>query len=298
MNIGFIGTGRMGSNMAANLLRAGHRVAVHDARQASTDKLVSELGAIWAATPAEAARGAEVVFTSLPGPADVEAVATGPNGILDAMAPGSTYVDLSTNAPSTVRKLEKLFTAKGVGMLDGPVSGGVTGAEKGTLSIMVGGDRATYDRVEPVLKNIGAKLFHCGGIGNGSVTKLCNNIMGQGYAVIIAEALTLGVKAGVDLQTLVDVISVSTGTSPRMTSHFKDYLFKGNFTPMFSVGLSAKDTRLAVELAHELGVPMAMGEVVHQDMQQALAMGLADLDFDAVAMVQEERTGIQLRLIE
>jgi len=296
MDIGFIGTGRMGKNMAANLIRAGHRVTVHDANPEATASLVNDLGATYGATPAVTAADKEFVFTSLPGPAEVDAVAMGPDGLLNAMPAGTVYIDLSTNAPSTVRRLEREFAAKGIAMLDAPVSGGVGGAEKGTLSIMVGGDKAVFDRVEPVLKNIGAKIFHCGPIGNGSVTKLCNNIMGQGYAVIIAEALTMGMKAGVDLKTLVDVISVSTGTSPRMTNHHMEYLFKRNFAPMFSIGLSAKDTRLAVELAHEVGVPMAMGEIVHADMQEAMARGWADLDFDAVAMVQEDRAGVKLEL--
>lgn len=296
MNIGFIGTGRMGKNMAANLIRAGHSVTVHDANPEATAALVNDLGAAYGATPAATAAGKEIVFTSLPGPAEVDAVALGPDGLLAAMPAGTVYIDLSTNAPSTVRKLEREFAAKGVVMLDAPVSGGVPGAEKGTLAIMVGGDKAVFERVEPVLKNIGAKIFHCGPIGSGSVVKLCNNIMGQGYAVLIAEALTMGMKAGVDLKTLVDVISVSTGTSPRMTNHHMEYLFKRNFTPMFSIGLSAKDTRLAVELAHEVGVPMAMGEIVHADMQEAMARGWADLDFDAVAMVQEDRAGVKLDL--
>ena len=296
MNIGFIGTGRMGKNMAANLIRAGHSVTVHDANPEATAALVNDLGAAYGATPAATAAGKEIVFTSLPGPAEVDAVALGPDGLLAAMPAGTVYIDLSTNAPSTVRKLEREFAAKGVVMLDAPVSGGVPGAEKGTLAIMVGGDKAVFERVEPVLKNIGAKIFHCGPIGSGSVVKLCNNIMGQGYAVLIAEALTMGMKAGVDLKTLVDVISVSTGTSPRMTNHHMEYLFKRNFTPMFSIGLSAKDTRLAVELVHEVGVPMAMGEIVHADMQEAMARGWADLDFDAVAMVQEDRAGVKLDL--
>lgn len=295
MHIGFIGTGRMGSNMAANLLKAGHQVTVHDARPESAARLTGELGARWAATPAEAALGAEVVFSSLPGPAEVEAVA---NAILPVMTPGSAYVDLSSNAPSLVRRLEAAFTARGVGMLDAPVSGGVNGAEAGTLSVMCGGRRDTYDHVLPALQGIGTKLFYCGPSGSGSIVKLCNNIMGQAYALIISEALTMGVKAGVDLQTLVDVIGVSTGTSGRMTGHFKDYLFKGNFAPMFSAALSAKDTRLAIELAHEVDVPMAVGELVHLEMQEVLRRGWAEEDFDAVAKLQEERAGVQLRLLE
>jgi 3-hydroxyisobutyrate dehydrogenase-like beta-hydroxyacid dehydrogenase len=164
---------------------------------------------------------------------------------------------------------------------------------------MVGGDAAVFEAVKPVLGAMGTKLFHCGAIGRGSVVKLCNNIAGQAYAVITAEVLTLGVKAGVDLATLADVIGASTGTNTRLTRTFPRRVFPRKFeNPGFSAYLSAKDTRLALDLAHELGIPMRVGEAVGSDMDEVMARGWGPLDFDVVARIQEERTGIVLELAE
>jgi 3-hydroxyisobutyrate dehydrogenase-like beta-hydroxyacid dehydrogenase len=241
----------------------------------------------------------DVVFTSLPAPKDVEDVVLGPDGLKDTASPSTIFVDLSTNAPSMVRRLADELAAQGIRMLDAPVSGGVEGAEAGTLSIMVGGDAAVFEAVKPVLGAMGTKLFHCGGIGSGSVVKLCNNIAGQAYAVITAEVLTLGVKAGVDLATLADVIGASTGTNTRLTRTFPRRVFPRKFeNPGFSAYLSAKDTRLALDLAHELGIPMRVGEAVGSDMDEVMARGWGPLDFDVVARIQEERTGIVLELTE
>lgn len=298
MNIGFIGTGRMGSPMAANLLKAGHTLRVHDLNPEATAKLVTELGATYAATPAEACKGAEVVFTSLPGPADVESVALRPDGVLAGLEPGAVYADLSTNAPTMVRKLHRAFADKGFAMLDAPVSGGEEGAIAGTLTVMVGGDKAVFDRVEPVLRAIGTTIYYCGEIGNGSVTKLCNNLCSVINGIGLGETLTMGVKAGVDLKVLADVIGASSGASARLTRKFPRYLFKGNFTPGFAATLSAKDTRLALELAEELGVPMAAGNLARQSLEEVLARGWGDQDSDVIIRLQEERAGVQLRLLE
>lgn len=297
MNIGFIGTGRMGNPMAGHLIKAGHSLAVHDARQAATDNLVAQ-GARWAASPADACRGAEVVFTSLPGPADVEKVATGPDGILGALEPGAVYLDLSTNAPSMVRKLNKTFADRGNAMLDAPVSGGEEGAIAGNLSVMVGGDQDVFNRVKPVLEAIGTSIFYCGPIGAGSITKLANNLSSVINAIGLSETLTMGVKAGVDLAVLAEVVGASSGQSSRLTRKFPRYLFKGNFTPGFAVSLSAKDTRLALELAEEYGVPMAAGRLAQQALEELLRRGWGDEDSDAIVKLQEERAGVQLRLIE
>src|SRR5262249_34270634 len=158
-----------------------------------------------------------------------------------------------------------LMAERGVEMLDAPVSGGVEGAEAGTLSIMVGGKAETFEKVKPVLSSIGTKLFYCGEAGAGCVVKVFKNICGASYGLILGEALTLGVKAGVDLDTLATVIGASTGGVGRLTGHFRGYLFKGNFVPGFSAALSAKDTNLALDLAAEFGVPMAIGARVGEE---------------------------------
>ena len=219
MKIGFIGLGRMGNHMARHLAQKGHEVAAFDVRPEAVAEQAKITGTRAATSVADAARDADVVFTSLPGPVEVEQIVSGEGGLMGAMKPGSLYVDLSSNSPNLVRRLHGELKAAGIDMLDAPVSGGVGGAEAGTLSVMVGGDKALFDKVKPVLMCIGSeeKLFHCGDIGAGDVTKLCNNISGISGAVMMAEVLTLGMKAGVDLKTLADVIGVSTGTTRWLT---------------------------------------------------------------------------------
>ena len=299
MTVGFIGLGQMGGRMARNVVRAGHQVVAFDVRREAAEALAREAGGRAAADLADAIRGQEVVLTSLPGPPEVEQVVLGPGGVAECAAPGTLYVDLSTNAPSLVRRLHAALAEKGVAMLDAPVSGGVAGAEAGTLSIMGGGDRDAWERAQPVLSSMGTRLFHCGPIGNGCVVKLCNNIAGQSLAVITAEVLSLGVRAGVDLKTLAAVIGASTGSNRRLVDTFPRRIFRRELdNPGFSALLSAKDTHLAIELAHELGVPMAVGEAVERDMRGVMRRGWGGTDFDVVALLQEERAGVSLELPE
>ena len=299
MNIGFIGVGTMGGPMATNLIRAGHRVTVHDARPEAAQRLSAEHGATFAPTIADACQGNAIIFTSLPGPPDVERVALGPGGILESIQAGAIYVDLSTNAPSMVRKIHGEFAMKGFPMMDGPVSGGEEGAIAGTLSVMLGGEEAVYQQVEPALKGIRDQpVLLRAPIGSGSVVKLANNLSSVISGIGLSETLTMGVKAGVDLGVLARVIGVSTGSSARLTRKFSRYLFQGNFTPGFAVNLSAKDTRLALELAEEVGVPMAVGQLARQEVEEAVARGWGAQDSDSIMRLQEERAGVQLRLIE
>jgi 3-hydroxyisobutyrate dehydrogenase len=299
VRIGFIGLGRMGSHMARNLANAGHDVAAFDVRPEAVEALAGTQGVRAATSVADAGRDAEVVCSSLPTPESVEEITMGEGGLLEAMAPGSVYIDLSTNAPSMVRKLAPLLAEKGVQMLDAPVAGGTGGAEKATLSIMAGGDEAVFERMRPVLSAIGNKLFYCGDIGAGSVVKLCNNIAAQGYAMVLGEVLTMGVKAGVELKTLATVIGSSTGTSHRLVNYFPHGLFRRAFLPApFSISLSAKDTRLALEIAEEVGVPMQVGEAVRRDQEVLLSRGLGELSTDALVQVQEERAGVVLEVNE
>ncbi|HEX8966514.1 MAG TPA: NAD(P)-dependent oxidoreductase [Chloroflexota bacterium] len=295
--VGFIGLGHMGQHMARHVAEAGHDVGAYDLRPEAIAQLTQTPRARRAASVADAVASAEVVFTSLPGPPEVEGVATGPDGLLESMQPGSVYIDLSSNSPSTVRKLCASFAARGISMLDAPVAGGVTGAEAGTLSIMAGGDRATFDRVRPLLEAIGSKVFYCGPSGNGAIVKLCNNLSSQAQIAAAGEILSLGVKAGVDLATLASVIGVSTGTCRAIVDTFPKQLFRRNFeNPGFSSFLSAKDTHLAIELAHELGVPMDIGEIVERDKQIALSRGWGPLSPDVFVRLQEERAGVVLEL--
>jgi 3-hydroxyisobutyrate dehydrogenase-like beta-hydroxyacid dehydrogenase len=295
MKVGFIGTGNMGNPMAANLIKAGHQLTVHDLRREAATNLL-EVGAKWADTPKDAVPGNEVVFTSLPVPRDVEVVVLGENGIMEGATRGSVYMDLSTNSPTTIRRIHGICAEKGVNVLDAPVSGGVYGAAAATLAVMVGGDKPTFDRMKPTLDAIGSHVVYCGPIGNGMVCKICNNLLSMGIGVLMSEALTLGVKAGVDLAVLADVIANSSGGNRRLTEKFPRFLFKGNFEPGFATALAAKDVRLATDLGREYGIPMELSNLIDQRHVEAMHRGWGPEDSDAVARLQEEKAGVQLRL--
>ena len=297
MKIGFIGTGNMGNPMAVNLVKAGHQLTVHDLRREAATNLL-EMGAQWVDSPKEAVPGNEVVFTSLPAPRDVEAVVLGESGILEGAADGSIYVDLSTNSPTVIRRLHEIGAARGVTVMDAPVSGGVYGAAAATLAVMVGGDEAVFDRIKPALDAIGSHVVYCGPIGSGAICKVCNNLLSMGTGVLLAEALTLGVKAGVDLAVLADVIANSSGSCRRLTEKFPRFLFKGNFEPGFATALAAKDVRLATDLGRALGIPMELSNLIDQRHVEAMLRGWGAEDSDAVARIQEEQSGVQLRLAE
>ncbi|PKB60814.1 MAG: hypothetical protein BZY64_00045 [SAR202 cluster bacterium Ae2-Chloro-G1] len=297
MNVGFIGCGNMGNPMASNLIKAGHQLTVHDLRREAATNLL-EMGASWVDNPKDVVPGNEVVFTSLPVPRDVEAVVMGENGILEGSGPNTIYMDLSTNSPTTIRRIHDLCAEKGVAVLDAPVSGGVYGAAAGTLAVMVGGDKAIYDRMKPTLDAIGSHVVYCGPIGNGMVCKICNNLLSMGIGTLMAESLTLGVKAGVDLGVLADVIVNSSGGNRRLMEKFPRYLFKGNFEPGFATALAAKDVRLATDLGREYGIPMELSNLVDQKHVEAMLRGWGPEDSDAVAKLQEEKSGVQLRLLD
>lgn len=294
MRIAFIGTGHIGNPMARHVLEAGHQLTVHDLDRQSTINL-EEMGATWAPTPQAAAEGSEIIFTSLPGPKEVEAVALGPQSILEGASDGAVYVDLSTSSPSSARSIYQEYQARGVAAIDAPVSGGVPGAEAATLSIMVGGDRAIFDKVSPVLRSIGDKLIYCGPPGSGMVCKICNNLVTMSLAAFLPEVLTLGVEAGVNLETVAKAITSGSGNNWVLEGKFPTTLFQGNFEPGFTLNLAAKDVHLATELGRELGLPMEASNLFAQVYRAALRRGLGDLDADAVALLYEGRTGTKLR---
>lgn len=295
MKVGFIGLGNMGNPMAANLVKAGHQLRVHDLRREAATNLL-EMGAEWADTPAECVPGNDLVLTSLPVPRDVEAVVLGEQGILEEAKAGDVYMDLSTNSPTMIRRIHDACAEKGLQVLDAPVSGGVYGAAAATLAVMVGGDAAIFNRMKPTLDAIGSHVVYCGPIGNGMVCKICNNMLSMGIGVLVTEALTLGVKAGVDLAVLADVIANSSGGNKRIVEKFPRYLFKGNFEPGFATALAAKDVRLGTDLGREYGVPLDLANLIDQKHVEALGRGWGPEDSDAVSKLQEEKAGVQLRL--
>ena len=296
MRIGFIGLGNMGGPMALNLMKAGHTLVVHDVRSEAA-KPHLEKGAKRAETPRAAAQGAELILTSLPGPKEVEAVALGSDGILQGAEKGAIYADLSTSSPSLIRRIHGVFKEKGIHVLDAPVSGGVWGAQRGTLQIMVGGDEALFRQVKPVLGAMGDKVGYMGGIGCGTIAKLVHNLIGICSRIVVAEGFTLGVKAGVSPEALLEAVKGGAfGQGLLLTQVLPEIVFKGDFdTVRFALKLARKDLGLATELARECNVPMAMAALAEQEMIEAIGRGWGDKDYAAPFMLQEERAGVKVR---
>jgi 3-hydroxyisobutyrate dehydrogenase len=296
MRIGFVGLGNMGGPMALNLMKAGHSLTVNDIRREMAQPHLNG-GAKWADTPEATARVSELVFTSLPGPKEIEAVALGPNGLIHGVARGGIYADLSTSSPTLIRRLHGIFKEKEVEVLDAPVSGGVLGARQATLAVMVGGNEAVYHRIKPALDAVGDKVAYIGEIGAGTVAKLVHNLIAICTCQVLAEAFTMGVKAGVSPQALLTAVQngafgqgmLLTGTLPKM-------VFRGNFDRVtFALKLSRKDLGLATELARENNVPMAIANMAEQNLVEAIVRGWGEKDMSAAFMVQEERAGVKLR---
>ncbi len=296
MRIGFIGLGNMGGPMALNLLKAGHTLIVSDVRREAAAPHL-ERGAKWADRPAALARESELILTSLPGPKEVEAVALGRDGIIQGAVAGTVYADLSTSSPTVMRRIHAAFKAKGVHVLDAPVSGGVWGAQRGTLQMMVGGDEAIYREVKGVLQAVGDKVGYMGPIGAGTIAKLVHNMISIATRALVAEGFTLGVKAGVAPEALLEAIrGASFGQGLMLSQMLPNVIFKGDFdTVRFGLKLARKDIGLATELAREYDVPMPMAAVAEQIMVEALARGWGDKDSTAPWMLQEEAAGVRVR---
>lgn len=296
MRIGFIGLGNMGRPMALNLIKAGHTLIVHDVRREAAAPHL-ERGAKWAESPKAAAQQSELILTSLPGPRDVESVALGADGIIHGAVAGTVYADLSTGSPTVMRRLHAAFKDKGVHLLDAPVSGGVIGAQRGTLQVMVGGDQGIYNEVRSVLQAVGHKVDYMGPVGSGTIAKLVHNMISITVRQLIAEGFTLGVKAGVKPEALLEAIRGASFGQGLILSHMiPDVVFKGGFdTVRFALRLARKDVGLATELAREYDVPMPMATLGEQILIEALARGWGDKDSTAPWMLQEEAAGVTVR---
>ena len=294
MELGFIGLGAMGSKMLANVIKAGHSVTVFDIGQAAVEAAVA-LGAKKAANAAETARGKEIVLLSLPNSAIVESTVLGTGGILEGAEQGLLIVDLSSITPQSIQKIAGIAKAKGVSIIDAPVSGGTAGAQMGTLSIMVGGEQADFERALPVLQSIGSKIDHVGAIGAGDTVKLVNNLLLGVNMVAVAEALCLGVKAGIKPEVLYQIISNSSGNSYALTAKYKKFIAAGNFEPGFMIDLQYKDLQLAVDTAKGLKVPLVLGNIAQQAYEIARASGLGAEDISAVIKLGEALCDIRVR---
>lgn len=289
MRIGFVGTGTMGSLMARCLIEAGHQLTVHDLRREATTGLC-EMGARWADTPRAIAHESELVFTSLPGPAEMERTALDPSsGILAGTKPGDGYIDLTTNAPGVVRRIGQECRARGVAFLDAPVSG-----RPPAMTIMAGGDAAVFATYEPVLACMGRNIFHVGETGAGCVAKLVTQYLGYANLVTAIEGMLIGAKAGIDLGVLARIVPVSAGAS-RTFDNIPRSVLTGEFTAGGTLDIVAKDVHLACELAREVGAPAHIGLLADDLYQRAQAQGWGQCGFPIVARVLEAMAGVELR---
>ena len=298
MKIGFIGVGTMGRHMAANLMKSGFSLVINDVRK---DAAASHLdkGAEWAATPKAVAEACDVVFTSLPGPVEVEAVALGDSGLLAGLSPGKVYFDLSTNSPTLVRKIHAVYKERGIHMLDAPVSGGPRGAESGRLAIWVGGDETIFTKCKNVLDGFSDQAYYVGPIGAGSIAKLVHNCAGYMIQTAMAEVFTMGVKAGVDPLAIFKAVRQGARGRTRTFDSLADNFLQGKFDPpAFALRLAHKDVTLAVGVGREHKVPMRMANLVLEEMTEALNRGWADRDSRVPMLLQEERAGVEIKVPE
>jgi 3-hydroxyisobutyrate dehydrogenase-like beta-hydroxyacid dehydrogenase len=292
--IGFVGLGIMGSRMAGNLQKAGYKLVVHDLqRQAASHHL--NAGAVWADTPRALAAQADVIFSSLPEPPDVEAVALGADGLLEGVKPGTAWFDLSTNSPTVVKKLSAAFAAKGAHMLDAPVSGGPQGAASRKLAIWVGGERAAFDKHKAVLDAIGDRAAYIGPIGAATVAKLVHNMSGYAIVCALAETFSLGVKAGVEPLALWNAVRQGAAGRRFTFDAVVDQFLPGTYDPpAFALKLAHKDVSLANALGRELGMPMRMCNLALAEMTEAMARGWEGRDSRVVMLLQQERAGVEI----
>ncbi len=290
MNVGFIGMGTMGAPMAKNILNAGYPVTVHN-RNRDREIPVADAGANRAASPAEVARAADLIITCVSDTPDVEAVITGPEGIIEGIAPGALVVDMSTISPTVTRSLAKILSDQGAGLIDAPVSGGSEGAIAGTLSIMVGGSAADVDRARPVLQTMGKTIIHVGEVGAGQLTKAINQIIVAGTYWSVAEGMALGLKAGLDMEKVVEAVGGGAAGSWGLT-HRSGNMIRNDYPLGFRVRLHRKDLVIALEVARELGVPLPVAAFVEQAESGLIGRGRGDEDVSAMARSLRELSGI------
>ena len=298
MKVGFIGLGTMGGSMAYNALDGGNEMVVHDINPVSATRHL-EAGAKWADTPREVAEQSEIVFTSLPGPTEVEAVALGEAGIMEGMSAGKVYFDLSTSTPGMIRKIHAEAAARGIDVLDAPVSGGPRGAASRNLAIWVGGDKDVFDRCKPVLDAIGDKAYYVGPIGSGAVAKLVHNCAGYIIQAALAEVFTMGVKAGVEPLVLWEAVRKGATGRRGPFEGMAEHLLPGKFDPPdFALKLARKDVDLAVSVGREFDVPMRLANLTLMEMTEAINRGWGDRDSRVAMLLQEERAGVEVRVDE
>jgi 3-hydroxyisobutyrate dehydrogenase len=291
MNVAFIGMGTMGAAMALNILRAGHEVTVHN-RTREREEPVAAAGARRAASPMEAARGADIVVICVSDTPDVEAVVLGKNGIIQGARSGAIVVDMSTISPSATRRIGAELATKGIRMLDAPVSGGSEGAQKGTLAIMVGGAAEDVAKAMPVLSAMGKNITHGGPTGAGQFTKAINQVIVGGFYLAVAEGMTFGLKAGLDMEKVVQALA--GGAAGSWVLNFRSgNMIKNDYPLGFRVRLHRKDVAIAMEAARELGVFLPATAMVEQIENGLISQGYGDEDLSALARSIRKHSGLE-----
>jgi 3-hydroxyisobutyrate dehydrogenase len=291
MKVAFIGMGTMGAAMALNLLKAGHTVTVHN-RSREREEPVVQAGARRAGSPKEAAQGADIVITCVSDTPDVEAVVLGENGIIQGAGAGAIVVDMSTISPSATRRVGAELAKKGIRMLDAPVSGGSEGAQKGTLTIMVGGEAGDVAKAMPVLAAMGKSITHVGPSGAGQVTKAINQVVAGGVYLAVAEGITLGLKAGLDMEKVVQALAGGAAGS-WVLNHRSGNMIRNEYPLGFRVRLHRKDVAIVMEAARELGVFLPATGLIEQIENGLISQGYGDEDMSAMARVIRKQSGLE-----
>lgn len=294
--VGFIGLGNMGGAMAERIQKAGHSLVVYDLREAAAIPF-RESGAQVATSPAEVARGCTVIFTSLPSPKEVEQVALGSGGLIEGIQAGSVYVDLTTSSATLIRRIQNLFQEKGVQVLDAPLSGGRAELLRGEQEVTVGGDPQTLERVRPILGAFANQILHAGPVGSGTICKLVHNQLMRGVYQVMAEGMTLGVKAGVDAEILWEAVRRGLfGKMNPLHVSLPQGAFRGQYdSATYTLDLALKDLALATELAREFRVPMPVANLVEQINIEAVNRGWGQRSSGIPFVLQEEAAGVQVR---
>ena len=298
MKVGFIGLGTMGASIAMNAIRGQHALVVHDINRQSAHPHLRE-GAIWAHSPREVAANSEVVFTSLPGPSEVQAVALGEDGILAGLSAGQAYFDLSTNSPTVMRELYAVFAEKGVSVLDAPVSGGPDGAKSGEMAIWVGGDEEVFTAHKPVLDTMSDSARYIGPIGAGSVAKLVHNLSGYIIQTALAETFTMGVKAGLEPDAIWEAVRQGAlGRRRTFDTLYRNFLPARFDPPDFALALARKDVALACEVGREFEVPMKLAHTTLAELTEAMNRGWGGRDSRVAMLLQSERAGVDIQVAD
>lgn len=293
--IGFIGIGTMGTFMSQNLIKQGYKVVVYDLNEQAMEYLV-KAGAAKALHPRDVAERSSVVITMLPASPDVEAVVLGPTGVLEGAKAGDILIDMGSSYPGSTRMIGERLVARGIRMLDAPVSGGAKGAKEATLSIMVGGSESDFDECRPIFEAMGKNIYYIGPASAGHTVKALNNLCSACSMIITSEAMAVATKLGLSPEKVIEVINSSTGRSWSSQFKFPTYVLNDNFNSGFSIGLMNKDVEIATRLGRELHVPMFVGAMVQQLYNLAVGEGAAGDCHTAIVKFIEDWSGVEIRV--